>query len=290
MSTESTTESAKDSVLIAAMYRFFDFPDFEEWIPRIQAVCNTGKLRGMLLMATEGLNGTIAGPEKGIRELIEFLQSEPRINGMEVKYSRSEFNPFKRDIVRIRRKKEIVTMGVPGIDPLTQAGTYVKPAEWNDLIADPDVVLIDVRNDYETALGKFEGAIAPNTEDFRHFPEWVKENLNPDKNKKVAMYCTGGIRCEKATALMRQEGFEEVYHLHGGILRYLEETPTDSTKWEGECFVFDHRVSVDHNLERGQYELRWACGHPKTIDGDGEECPICHFREDTNDDKSELKL
>jgi len=270
------------STLIAALYRFFDFDDFEAWIPRVQAVCDENGLRGILLLAGEGVNGTVGGPDEGIRRLLEFLRADPRMADLEVKYSRAAKNPFRRETVRVRRKKEIVTMGVAGIDPRTEAGEYVSAEEWNALLEDPEVVVIDVRNDYESLVGKFHGAIEPNTEDFRHFPDWVDERLDPKKQPKVAMYCTGGIRCEKATALMKRKGFREVYHLQGGILKYLEETPPEQSKWEGECFVFDHRVTVDHALQPGHFALRWECGHPKPAESEDQECPICRLRAAAN--------
>jgi len=270
------------STLIAALYRFFDFDDFEAWIPRVQAVCDENGLRGILLLAGEGVNGTVGGPDEGIRRLLEFLRADPRMADLEVKYSRAAKNPFRRETVRVRRKKEIVTMGVAGIDPRTEAGEYVSAEEWNALLEDPEVVVIDVRNDYESLVGKFHGAIEPNTEDFRHFPDWVDERLDPKKQPKVAMYCTGGIRCEKATALMKRKGFREVYHLQGGILKYLEETPPEQSKWEGECFVFDHRVTVDHALQPGHFALRWECGHPKPAESEDQECPICRRRAASN--------
>ncbi|MGE9297356.1 MAG: rhodanese-related sulfurtransferase [Puniceicoccales bacterium] len=274
-------------VLIAALYLFFDFNDFEDWLPRVQQVCDDNDLRGIMLLAHEGINGTVGGPEAGIHRLLDFFRADPRMAKLEAKFSRAPKTPFRREQVRVRLKKEIVTMGVPDIDPLAEVGEYVSPDKWNDLINDPEVVLVDTRNDYETLIGKFKGAIEPNTEDFRHFPEWVDEHLDPVKQPKVAMYCTGGIRCEKATALMKRKGFKEVYHLHGGILKYLEETSPEQSQWEGECFVFDHRVSVDHALQPGHYALRWECGHPRPVDSEEESCPICRRRADAHDNADE---
>lgn len=265
-------------VKIAALYHFFDFEDYESQQPRLQELCDAEQLRGILLVASEGINGTVAGPEAGIEKLLATLRADPRMAELEAKFSYAEENPFRRETVRVRLKKEIVTMGVPGIDPRTQAGEYVDPQKWNELLADPEVIVIDTRNDYETLLGKFKGAIEPNTEDFRHFPAWVAENLDPEKQPKVAMYCTGGIRCEKATALMKQSGFREVYHLEGGILKYLETTPQEQSQWEGECFVFDQRVSVDHDLKPGQHQLNFDCGHPRPVHGSDAACPICAKR------------
>ncbi|GHB98528.1 rhodanese-related sulfurtransferase [Cerasicoccus arenae] len=268
-----------DQTHIAALYHFFEFDDFEAWRPRLQTLCDEAQLRGILLLAGEGINGTVAGPEAGIKHLLDTLRADSRMTGLEVKFSYADENPFRRETVRVRLKKEIVTMGVPGIDPRSEAGEYVDPDRWNALITDPDVVVIDVRNDYETMLGKFKGALEPDTEDFRQFPEWVANNLNPQTQPKVAMYCTGGIRCEKATALMKRQGFAEVYHLEGGILKYLESTPREQSQWEGECFVFDQRVSVNHDLAPGQYALNWTCGHPKPQGEDPAKCPICSKRE-----------
>lgn len=266
-------------VHIAALYHFFDFADFEAQQPRLQSLCDAEQLRGILLIAHEGINGTVAGPEAGIRKLVETLRADPRMTGLAVKFSYAEANPFRRETVRVRLKNEIVTMGVPGIDPRSEAGEYVDPEQWNALLADPEVVVIDVRNDYESMLGKFKGAIEPNTEDFRQFPQWVAEHMDPQKQPKVAMYCTGGIRCEKATALMKRQGFREVYHLEGGILKYLETTPPEQSKWEGECFVFDQRVSIDHALRPGQHTLNFACGHPHPSGAaEGAPCPICAKR------------
>jgi len=269
-------------VKIAALYHFFDFEDFEAQLPRLQSLCDAEQLRGILLLAGEGINGTVAGPPAGIDALLADLRSDPRMAALEAKFSWAEKNPFRRETVRVRLKQEIVTMGVPGIDPRTEAGEYVDPERWNELLADPEVIVIDTRNDYETLLGKFKGAIEPNTEDFRHFPEWVAENLNPEKQPKVAMYCTGGIRCEKATALMKRQGFREVYHLEGGILKYLETTPLEQSQWEGECFVFDQRVSVDHDLKPGQHALNFACGHPRPANQPDARCPICAKRAGDN--------
>jgi len=274
----SRSSESERPVSIAALYRFFDFGDFEAWVPRVQKVCDDNHLRGILLLAPEGINGTVAGSRVGIDALMGFLRADPRMAELDAKFSCAPRNPFRRETVRVRRKKEIVTMGVAGIDPRTEAGEYVPPKKWNALIEDPEVVLIDTRNDYETLLGKFTGAIEPHTEDFRHFPQWVDENLDPEKQPKVAMYCTGGIRCEKATALLKRKGFKEVYHLQGGILKYIEEISPEQSRWEGECFVFDHRVSVDHALEPGHYALRWECGHPRVTDQGDAACPICRRR------------
>lgn len=235
--------------LVAALYKFAPLEDFENLKEPLLEYCVARGVRGSLLLASEGINGTVCGPEEGVRELLAYLRSDPRMADLEHKESWSDKIPFRR--MRVRLKVEIVRMGVDGIDPNKTVGTYVKPKDWNELIADPDTVVIDTRNDYEVAFGTFERAIDPDTQTFREFPQWVRsaDELKDAKGKKVAMFCTGGIRCEKATALMLEEGFEEVYHLEGGILNYLETVPEEESLWKGDCFVFDDRVSVDHKLE-----------------------------------------
>ena len=238
------------------------------------------QIRGTLLLAAEGINGTVAGEESAIRRLLDYLRQDDRLRDFDCKFSADETMPFYR--TRVKLKREIVTMGIEDIDP-AKGGNYVKPADWNTLINDPEVTLIDTRNDYETAIGSFADAILPNTKTFRDFPAYVKENLDPRKHRKVAMFCTGGIRCEKSTAYLRQQGFDEVYHLAGGILNYLEQVPETESMWEGECFVFDNRVSVNHALEKGSYDQCHACRLPIT-DADkasekyqsGVNCPACY--------------
>jgi UPF0176 protein len=224
--------------------------------------CREAETCGTLLLAREGINGTIAGSRAGIDRVLAYLRSDPRLADLEHKESVDENMPFYR--MKVKLKKEIVTMGVPGIDPNEGVGTYVSPGDWNELLSDPDVLLIDTRNDYEYGIGSFRGAIDPRTTTFREFPEFVRTHLDPRKQKKVAMFCTGGIRCEKASAFMLKEGFEEVYHLQGGILKYLEEVPEQESIWEGECFVFDNRVAVNHRLEKGRYDQCYGCRHPIT--------------------------
>lgn len=238
-------------------------------------------MRGTLLLAHEGINGTIAGPHAGIRTVLAYLRAQPEFAGLEHKESHAADMPFLR--MKVRLKKEIVTMGVEDIDPTRSVGTYVAPEDWNALICDPDTILIDTRNDYETAIGMFRGAVDPNTKTFREFPDWVRQNTGLHNKPKIAMYCTGGIRCEKATAFMKAEGFDEVYHLKGGILKYLEEVPAEESLWEGACFVFDERVSVLHGLEEGEHKLCRACRHPLTAEDTtsplyeaGVSCPHCH--------------
>jgi len=238
------------------------------------------EVKGTLLLAKEGINGTVAGSREGIDNLLAWIRSDERLADVRTKESYDDNMPFYR--TRVKLKKEIVTMGVEGIDPNHVVGTYVKPEEWNDLISDPDVLLVDTRNDYEVAIGTFKHAINPETETFRQFPDYVKKNLNPKKHKKVAMFCTGGIRCEKSTAYLKEQGFDEVYHLQGGILKYLETVAEKDSLWQGECFVFDNRVSVDHNLDKGTYDQCHACRLPIT-EADkqseryekGVSCPYC---------------
>jgi UPF0176 protein len=249
-------------VVVAALYKFVALKDFRELREPLLDVCMDAGVRGTLLLATEGINGTIAGTRKGIDCVLDYLRSDPRLADLEHKESFDDHMPFYR--MKVKLKREIVTMGVEGIDPNQRVGTYVEPQDWNALVEDPEVLLIDTRNDYECDIGTFRGALDPHTTNFREFPAYVRENLDPGKHKKVAMFCTGGIRCEKASAFMLKEGFEEVYHLQGGILKYLEEVPKQESTWEGECFVFDNRVAVDHDLNKGQYDQCHGCRHPIT--------------------------
>ncbi|MEH6583535.1 MAG: rhodanese-related sulfurtransferase [Halioglobus sp.] len=251
-----------EEVVVAALYKFVTLENFHDIREPLLDVCQQADIKGTLLLAHEGINGTIAGSRQGINQVLAHLGSDPRMAGLVHKESYDDHMPFYR--MKVKLKKEIVTMGVEGIDPNTLVGTYVKPTDWDALVNDPDVVLLDTRNDYEVGIGSFRGALDPDTTTFREFPAYVRENLDPGKNKKVAMFCTGGIRCEKASAFMLNEGFEEVYHLEGGILKYLEEVPVEESTWEGECFVFDNRVSVNHALEKGQYDQCYGCRHPIT--------------------------
>jgi UPF0176 protein len=251
-------------VVVCAMYKFVTLENFEELRQPLLEAMEANEVRGTLLIAQEGINGTVAGSREGIDALLAWLATDERLTNIVYKESFDETMPFYR--TKVKLKKEIVTMGVEGIDPKQIVGTYVKPQDWNALISDPDVVLVDTRNDYEIQIGTFQGAVNPNTETFREFPTYVKENMDPTKHKKVAMFCTGGIRCEKSTAYMKEQGFDEVYHLEGGILKYLEEVPKEETMWEGECFVFDNRVAVNHELEKGQYDQCHACRYPITDD------------------------
>jgi UPF0176 protein len=266
---------------VCALYQFVRLDDFEEFRTPLRELMVELEVKGTILLALEGLNGTISGSKKSIDGVIQFLHNDGRFDNLEVKFSHSENTPFKR--LKVKLKKEIVTLGVEHIDPLSSVGTYVDPQDWNDLISDPDVVLIDTRNNYEYEIGSFKGAINPNTETFREFPTYTKDNLEQYRGKKVAMFCTGGIRCEKSTAYLKSQGFDTVYHLHGGILKYLEEMDEDQSLWEGECFVFDDRVAVKHNLEQGQYDQCHACRYPITQEDKehphyekGVSCPRCY--------------
>lgn len=266
--------------LVGALYKFVTLPDFEDLQAPLLDICKQGGVKGTLLLASEGINGTIAGPAAGVRAARDFILSDARFAGMSYKESHADEMPFYR--MKVRLKKEIVTMGVPGTDPNKIVGTYVKPEDWNDLISDPDVVLIDTRNDYEVEIGTFDGAINPKTETFRDFPAWVEQASSLQNKPKVAMYCTGGIRCEKSTAYLKELGYDDVYHLEGGILKYLETVPEEESMWKGECFVFDARVSVGHGLELGHYDQCYACRRP-IDDADmaspdyvkGVSCPKC---------------
>ncbi|MBT8148895.1 MAG: rhodanese-related sulfurtransferase, partial [Gammaproteobacteria bacterium] len=254
--------SPDSSVVVAALYKFVDLPDFHELREPLLDACNVAGVKGTLLLAREGINGTIAGSRDAINCVLRYLRSDRRLADIDYKESLDTEIPFYR--MKVKVKKEIVTMGVPGIDPQKMTGHYVEPVDWNDLIADPDVTLIDTRNDYEAEIGAFKGAINPNTKTFRELPAFVDENLDPKKNKKVAMYCTGGIRCEKSTAYLLEQGFTEVYHLKGGILKYLEQVPASKSLWQGECFVFDNRVTVQQDLSPGTFDQCHGCRRPIT--------------------------
>lgn len=266
--------------LVVALYQFSYFETYESYRDGLMVICNERQIKGTLILAAEGINGTIAGPEQGVRELLHYLRQIPEFTNLEWKESWSEEQPFYR--MKVKLKREIVTLGQKDADPRQKVGTYVEPEDWNALISDPEVVLIDTRNDYECQLGTFKGAINPDLETFREFPEYVEQNLDPKKHRKVAMFCTGGIRCEKASAYMLQRGFEEVYHLHGGILKYLENVAKEQSTWEGECFVFDNRVSVTHELQRGTFGLCPSCRMPLSDEmkaspkyEEGVSCPLC---------------
>ena len=234
--------AGEDGFVIAALYKFVDLPDYRDWQPVLQALCEAGGVRGTLLLADEGINGTICARRDGMGRVLDWIEAEPRLDGLSLKFSAAPDQAFLR--MKVRLKREIVTMGRPEISPARSTGIYVDPHDWNSLVDDPDVMVIDTRNAYETAIGTFDGAVDPQTDSFREFPEWAAQlAADPDRPKKLAMFCTGGIRCEKASALMQDMGFDEVYHLKGGILKYLEDVPQADSRWQGECFVFDERVA-----------------------------------------------
>jgi UPF0176 protein len=267
--------------VVCALYKFVILEDFETIRPLLLNVMLENEVRGTLLLAREGINGTIAGSRQSVNNILNWLKEDERFSDIVTKESFDTEIPFNR--TKVKLKKEIVTMGVENIDPKKIVGTYVKPQDWNKLISDPDVLLVDTRNDYEVKIGTFKNALNPETETFREFPGYVEKNLDSNKHKKVAMFCTGGIRCEKSTAFLKEKGFEEVYHLEGGILKYLEEVPEENTLWEGECFVFDNRVAVNHKLEKGQYDQCNACRMPVTETEkqsehfiEGVSCPHCY--------------
>lgn len=271
--------------LIAALYKFVSLPNYADLQLPIHATCDTYNIKGTLLLAAEGINGTIAGLPDDIKAVLHFLRTDALFEGklavLDHKESYAYEHPFYR--MKVKLKKEIVTMGVPSVNPDNTVGTYVKPDDWNALIADPDVIVLDTRNDYEVHIGTFKGAINPETTTFREFPEYVAQNLDKTKHKKIAMFCTGGIRCEKASSYMLEQGFEKVYHLQGGILKYLETVPEETSLWKGECFVFDQRVAVKHGLEVGEFDQCYACRMPLSPDElkspqytAGISCPHCY--------------
>ena len=281
-STETAT-SGPDTLVVCALYKFVTLDDYEALREPLLDTLLEHQVRGTLLLAREGINGTVAGTRQGIDAVLAWLRADPRLAELDTKESLTRRAPFMR--TKVKLKREIVTMGVEGIDPRHTVGTYVDPKDWNALIQDPEVLLIDTRNDYEVEVGTFEGAVNPATSAFRDFPEYVKKTLDPSRHKKVAMFCTGGIRCEKSTAYLKEQGFEDVYHLKGGILKYLEDVPKDKTLWRGECFVFDDRVTVDHDLKPGRYDQCHACRMPITEQDKQSEyyqkgvcCPRCYDR------------
>ena len=275
--------------LTAALYKFVELPDFAALQAPLLAACDAGGIKGTLLLAAEGINGTIAGQPHGVRAVLAYLRSDPRLTTLEHKESWASAMPFYR--MKVRLKKEIVTLGVPDVHPALMAGQYVKPQDWNALIAQPGVVLVDTRNDYEVSIGTFTDAVNPATASFSELPAWVDTQMQPGGKlaeidgvkPKVAMFCTGGIRCEKSTAFLKSKGFDEVYHLQGGILKYLETVPEAQSTWQGQCFVFDERVSVGHGLLEGELELCRSCRDPLTevakaspLYERGVSCPGCH--------------
>ena len=274
-------------VIVAALYHFTKFSDYKKLQDPLRKICNSEGIKGSLLIAYEGINGTISGSRSGIDAVLKHIRSMPGCSNLEHKESFASEIPFKR--MKVKLKKEIVTMGQPNIDPTLNVGNYIEPSDWNNLISRDDVIVIDTRNDYEVAIGSFDGAIDPETKSFGEFPEWWEENRSKYQDKRVAMFCTGGIRCEKSTNFLLNEGVKDVYHLKGGILKYLEEVPEKNSKWNGECFVFDSRVSVKHGLEEGIYNLCYACRMPLAPDDfkkeEFEKGVSCHLCIDSNDDE-----
>ncbi|OFW86968.1 MAG: hypothetical protein A3B66_01620, partial [Alphaproteobacteria bacterium RIFCSPHIGHO2_02_FULL_46_13] len=265
---------------VAALYRFVTVTDLEKHQEALRAIEEQYDICGTILIAPEGINGTIGSSNGGVDVALDYLDKHFEIMKGEVKFSTSSKRPFLRFKVRI--KNEIVTLRQPQADPSKQVGKYVEPQDWDKLVNDPDVLLLDTRNDYETKIGMFKGAVDPNIKTFTQFVDYVRENLDPKKQKKIAMFCTGGIRCEKASSFMLAEGFEEVYHLKGGILKYLETIPADQSSWDGECFVFDRRVGVGHGLTEGTARICYGCRATITTEDrehplfeEGVRCPHC---------------
>ncbi|UBF23717.1 rhodanese-related sulfurtransferase [Kovacikia minuta CCNUW1] len=268
------------SHIVAAFYKFVHLPDFAEKQSPLLTYCCDRSVKGTILLAAEGINGTISGSREAIDAVLSFLRADSRLADLEQKESPADSQPFER--MKVRLKQEIVPLGMPLLDPNRPTGTYVQPQDWNTLISDPEVIVIDTRNDYEVGIGTFQRAKNPGTRSFRQFPEYVQTHLDPTKHKKVAMFCTGGIRCEKASAFLLSQGFQEVYQLQGGILKYLEEVPPEESLWQGECFVFDQRIAVQHGLETGTHKMCRSCGHPISEEDkispyyeEGIACPYC---------------
>lgn len=268
-------------IVIAALYQFVKLPDYQKLRGPLKAFCEVQGIKGTLLLANEGINGTIAGSRDGIDAVIAYLKALGPFQDLEYKESQAQTMPFMR--LKIKLKKEIVTLGVEAADPLQMVGSYVSSKEWNTLISRSDVITIDTRNDYEVMIGSFKGAINPKTATFKDFVEYTEKNLMDYKDKPVAMFCTGGIRCERSTSYLKAMGFKEVYHLKGGILKYLEEMPEEESLWEGECFVFDQRVSVKHGLKHGSYDMCYGCRMPINDEDkasefflEGVHCPHCY--------------
>lgn len=271
------------TITVCALYKFVTLEDYEILQEPLRERAAELDIKGTILLAQEGINGTIAGLEQDIRTLIAYLEQDQRFKNIDYKYSTTNERPFYR--MKVKLKREIVSLGVAGVDPNQAVGQYVEPEDWNELIDDPDVLLIDTRNDYEVDIGSFEGAVNPETTTFRQFPDYVEQHCEPQRHKKVAMFCTGGIRCEKASSYMLGQGFEEVYHLKGGILNYLERVDPETSRWQGDCFVFDNRVAVDHQLQDGRYDQCHACRRPITDEDkrsshyiEGVSCERCYDR------------
>ena len=268
------------SYTIATFYKFIFLPEYTEKKQLLLKFCQDHSIKGTILLSQEGINATIAGIPEDIQATINYLKKDNYFLDLNVKYSTSSYLPFKR--MKVRLKKEIVTLGMTDIDPEQQVGTYVAPENWNNILEDKEIIVIDTRNIYEIAIGTFKGAINPNTHFFREFPDYVRNYLNPNKHKKVAMFCTGGIRCEKASSYLLKKGFKEVFHLKGGVLNYLKNISKSQSLWQGECFVFDERVAVKHKLEKGNYKMCKGCGYPLLNKSDlfdcsekNNSCPHC---------------
>ena len=270
----------KPAWIVATFYKFIALPDYSTWQVPLRDYCVQQEIKGTILLAAEGINGTIAGSREAIDRVFAYLREKPELADLTYRESTAHFIPFER--LKVKLKREIVTLGLPEINPQQQVGQYVEPQDWNALIQDPSVTVIDTRNQYEVSIGTFHRAHNPQTRSFRDFPRYVQEHLNPQDHPKVALFCTGGIRCEKATALLLELGFADVYHLKGGILNYLQSVPAQESLWKGECFVFDDRVALQEGLQPGHYELCRACGHPLSAEEkahplyeNDRSCPFC---------------
>ena len=275
---------------VATFYLFADLLDYEKKQPITEEFCKKKSVFGTIILAPEGINGTISGERKNIEDTLDFFRKDERLSNLPTRLSYTDRKTFHR--MRVILRPEIVTLGDPSVNPNEAVGQYVEPEDWNALIEDPEVTLIDTRNDYECEVGTFKGAIDPETETFGEWPDYVTKNLNPEKNPKIAMFCTGGIRCEKASAHLLKNGFKDVFHLRGGILNYLEKIPESKSNWQGDCFVFDHRVAVKHGLEQGDYEICFGCRWPiskSDLDSPkyepGISCPKC--ADDLTEDRRE---
>lgn len=283
MNRETTDTNQNGATQVAAFYKFLPLKNIPQLQQAIREVCDEAAVLGTILLAAEGINGTIAGSREGVEKLFVYLRGLDGLEDLDSKLSFCDENPFYR--MKVRLKKEIVTLGVDDLNPRRQVGQYVAPEDWNDLISRPEVRLIDTRNDYEVEMGTFEGAENPDTRSFRDFPVWVEKNLSADKDQEVAMFCTGGIRCEKSTSLLKKMGYKNVYHLQGGILNYLQQVPVEKSLWKGDCFVFDNRVTVDHAMQEGRYVLCPACRMPLSEEDrqspkfeENVSCPRCFDR------------
>lgn len=273
------------SYAVSALYKFVELEDFREIQKPLLEECQKNGILGTILLAPEGINGTIAGPEEGMKNILAWLRKDQRLADLEVKHSHASEKPFHR--MKVRLKKEIITLGVEDANPCAKTGVLVPPEEWNELIDDPEVFVLDTRNTYETHIGTFENAVDPETQCFTEIKDYIEHNLADKKDRKIAMFCTGGIRCEKLSSHMLNNGYKNIYQLHGGILKYLEDIPETESRWKGDCFVFDHRVSVGHGLREGEHIACHACGHPldsedcqDTSYEEGVCCPYCHENPD----------